>query len=455
MNNTTEQANIANSHRSKNSSKLIFLEITAVLLVVMSYFTTKYLMILAAVILSIYILIEKEYTRIICVFFFMLPFSNIFNLGSTSLYLMLKIAIIFKWFIENRTIERKSFLAIMIYVFYITIISTIFGTIFGAVIRILNFALWFLTIYIFGTKIKADTFYKVSIHYIGALLTSCVVALFADSIPGLKEQITDATILGSADRFSGLWNDPNTFSVFMGVGIVLTFLLYMKRYVMFKTVVALALALTVFSLYSYSKMCLLIVTAIWIGIIMFGKTLSITKRIGIILGLAVTCAVIYFIFPQIIEVYLMRLINDSANNFSFDSLTTKRSSIWQMYISSMSENPIEWILGNGINCTLPNNRAAHQTVLQVIYQIGIIGMIIYIYTLGCILSVIKRQTHNERRKKIQDIIPIVPIFIIIFGAMFLDYFFLENFYFLLFLGVIAYYGSRGNEQIHLFRNRPF
>lgn len=446
MNKTTEQANVAYSRRLNNAGKLIILEMASVLLVVMSYFTTKYLMILVAVILSVYILMVKDYTRIICVFFFMLPFSNIFNLGSTSLFLMFKIAIIFKWIIGNKTIEKKSFLAIITYVFYIIMISAIFATIFDAVIRILNFALWFLTIYILGTKIKEDTFCNVSMHYIGALLVSCVVALYADSIPGLKEQITDATILDSADRFSGLWNDPNTFSVFMGVGIVLTFLLYMKHCVTFKTVVVLALALTVFSLYSYSKMCLIIVAAIWIGIIMFSKTLSITKRVGIILVLAVTCTVIYFMFPQIVEVYLMRLINDRAHDFSFDSLTTNRSSIWQMYISSMSENPVEWILGNGINCVLPNGRAAHQTVLQVIYQIGIVGMIIYIYTLTCILSVAKKQMRNERRKKVQEIISIAPIIIVIFSAMFLDYFFLENFYFLLFLGVIAYYGSMFNKQ---------
>ena len=195
MNKTTEQANVAYSRRLNNAGKLIILEMASVLLVVMSYFTTKYLMILVAVILSVYILMVKDYTRIICVFFFMLPFSNIFNLGSTSLFLMFKIAIIFKWIIGNKTIEKKSFLAIITYVFYIIMISAIFATIFDAVIRILNFALWFLTIYILGTKIKEDTFCNVSMHYIGALLVSCVVALYADSIPGLKEQITDATIL--------------------------------------------------------------------------------------------------------------------------------------------------------------------------------------------------------------------------------------------------------------------
>lgn len=444
---TIEKKHITFSHRTNDGSNVLIWELVSVFLVVMSYFTSKYLMVLAALILSIYILVEKNYTKIICVFFFMMPFSNIFNLGSTSLFLLLKVSIIFKWFTETTKIEKKSFFAITIYIITITMTSALFGTIFDAVIRILNFALWFFTIYIFGTKFKTDTFYNVSIHYIGALLASCVVALFADSIPGLKAQMTDATIFGSADRFSGLWNDPNTFSVFMGLGIVLTFLLYMKHYISFKTVVVLALALTVFSLYSYSKMCLLIVAAIWVGIILFSKTLSLSKRIGIMVGLLVTCLAIYFMFPEIIEVFLMRLTNDRANDFSFDSMTTNRFSIWQMYIGAMSENPIEWILGNGINGALPNGRAAHQTVLQIIYQIGIVGMVVYVYTLVSIFSVVKRRVNNVRIKRIYDIMPIVPIGIVLFGAMFLDYFFIENFYFLLFLGVIAYYGSAGSDSI--------
>ena len=445
MNNTIEKKYITFSHCINYGSNVQILELISIILVVMSYFTSKYLMVLAAAILSIYILAEKNYTKIICVFFFMMPFSNIFNLGSTSLFLLLKGAIIFKWLTGSPKIEKRSFLAIVVYILIITMFAVLFGTIFNAIVRILNFVLWFLTIYIFGTKFKNDTFYNVSIHYIAALLVSCIIALFSDLIPGLKEQITHATILGSANRFSGLWNDPNTFSVFMGVGIVITFLLYMKHYITFKTVVVLALALTVLSLYSYSKMCLLIVVAIWIGIIIFSKALSFTKRIGIVVGLLVTCVVIYYMFPEIIEVYLLRLINDRANDFSFDSLTTKRTAIWKMYISSMSENPLEWIFGNGINCSLPNGRAAHQTILQVIYQIGIIGMVVYVYTLISIFSVVKRQAGNIKIKKSHDIIPIIPSCIVLFGAMFLDYFFIENFYFLLFLGVISYYGSIVNE----------
>lgn len=72
-------------------------------------------------------------------------------------------------------------------------------------------------------------------------------------------------------------------------------------------------------------------------------------------------------------------------------------------------------------------------------------MVVYVYTLISIFSVVKRQAGNIKIKKSHDIIPIIPSCIVLFGAMFLDYFFIENFYFLLFLGVISYYGSIVNE----------
>lgn len=55
MNNTIEKKYITFSHCINYGSNVQILELISIILVVMSYFTSKYLMVLAAAILSIYI----------------------------------------------------------------------------------------------------------------------------------------------------------------------------------------------------------------------------------------------------------------------------------------------------------------------------------------------------------------------------------------------------------------
>lgn len=420
---------------------MLAVEIVSVFLIIGAFFSSNILMLFSAALLSLFILTNNNDSLCIALFFFVLPFSQIFNAGGSSFLIFLKLAIIIRYFHRTHTIKKKIFVNIGVFILYSIFGMMINGTASDGYIRVINLVLWFATIYIMSTFSCRDTFFYAGTHFLFGIILSCIVALFADYIPGLNSMLSSATINSSISRFSGLWNDPNTFSVFMGVGLAIIFLYYSKRLVNLVTFYILAGVLSILALLSLSKMCLFIVILIWIGMLLSNKRISIVQKILIIFGFVGLGFCVNAFIPDIVSTYLWRFSLDSANSYSLDSLTTHRSEMWDLYIVDLNTHPVSWIVGNGIGCALPNGRAAHQSVLQVIYNSGIIGVIILIKTILAVCEPMKNifQTYVLKDLKIVFISKF-PLLIICIGIMFLDYYFIEYIYFLVYLAIATMYG---------------
>lgn len=416
--------------------KVIFVETFSILLIIGSFFSSNLLMLFSAALLSAYIISEHDDTLCIALLFCILPFSQIFNNGNSSYFVFLKLAFIIKYFYRKTLINKRFFYWLLIFVVYSIFNMTINGTVFSGYMRLVNLVFWVLTIYIMSCFSTSKTCFYVGRHFLFGLILSCCIALFSDSIPGLNAMLSAATINQSVSRFSGLWNDPNTYSVFMSVGLTIVFLFYAKKEISAMAFYVLAGILSVFALLSLSKMCLILVLFVWIGMLMINKKIEISQKILIVAAFGLLCICVWYFFPDIISTYIWRFNMDSSNSYSLDSLTTHRFELWKIYISELNDDPISWIIGNGMGCSLPIGRAAHQSVLQIIYNSGIVGLLLLIEMVyvSCqpLFSDCNSSSIVDTKMKL---ISLFPLFIILIGAMFIDYYFIEYIYFLFFLAV--------------------
>lgn len=417
-------------------TKVTFVEIFSILLIIGAFFSSNLLMLVSAALLSAYIVSEHDDTLCIALFFCILPFSQIFNNGGSSYFVFLKFAFIIKYFYRTTVINKRFFYPLLVFSVYSGFDMAINGTIFSGYMRLVNLVFWFLTIYIMSCSSSENTYFYVGMHFLFGLILSCCIALFSDLIPGLNAMLSAATINQSVSRFSGLWNDPNTFSVFMGVGLTIVFLFYAKKEISSVAFYALAGILSVFALLSLSKMCLMFVLFVWIGMLVFNKKIGSSQKVLIVAAFGLVCFCVWYFFPEIVSTYIWRFNIDSSNSYSLDSLTTHRSELWKIYISDLNADPISWIIGNGMGCSLPIGRAAHQSVLQIIYNSGILGLLLLIKMVfvSCqpLFSDYYSSSIVDTKMKL---ISLFPLFIILIGFMFLDYYFIEYIYFLIFLAV--------------------
>lgn len=72
---------------------------------------------------------------------------------------------------------------------------------------------------------------------------------------------------------------------------------------------------------------------------------------------------------------LLQIVDDrfaQASNMS--ELTTGRTDLWKNYIHEFLYNPITLLFGEGYTSINLNNKGSHNTLIQLVYQFGLIGI---------------------------------------------------------------------------------
>ena len=102
----------------------------------------------------------------------------------------------------------------------------------------------------------------------------------------------------------------------------------------------------------------------------------------------------------------------------FNSLTTGRFNLWQSYIEYFSLHIDKLIFGGGLGAPLLDDKAAHNTYIELIYNYGIIGIALFIFTLHTSFSGKKKTV----RKSIFNYSGIVVVLVMYFFLSMLFYF---------------------------------
>jgi len=428
--------------------RFYMIAVISVLLIAGAYSTIRSVMLLPAALCGAFIILTEDTNAATGILMFMLPFSEIFKLSAagSSLYKVLEVAYIIRFFISKEKI-RAAFLVSLALFAFVCGLSFIWSD-HVEISRAINLVLWFIVLMCIFQLYNDKTYVKMGKGFIFGILLSCLVAsvstYFGDLATVMKQaQIYNADTQETIIRFMGLWNDPNTFAAFICLALTTNLKIYVLKkesafiFIIYSTV------LTIYGLLSLSKMCIVIVLVFWMVVILAKSGLKTNRKIVIVITIAITAFLLQDYFSKIVNTYVYRFDVSAKEGYSLDSLTTSRSVIWVKYLHSM-RNLFVWIFGNGLNALQPDGRAAHNTYLQILYNVGLVGLISYISVfVGLIGSLNGKIKLRIRSSTAIDFLPVLVICII---AFFLDYFFIESFYFMLGLAILSIYAEGTNRE---------
>lgn len=337
---------------------------------------------IAAFLLNIIYAYFSSPEKIFYQLFFLLAFANVFKLSptSTSLFTYLELFVIAKIIFFEKKIKRNFFVAWLILFIYILIGSQSDFTI------VIKQALIPLIIYCFCNVARPDL-KKIAYFTLMGLFISGIIALNVELFPSISnyirfEKVYDAN-LDDIYRFSGLYSDPNYYSLMLliSTSCMLLISLYTKN-VKFKIKLILCMVIVAFlGAKTVSKSFILMFGIVFVlyVILLFKNKKYI---LGIVASLLVVTIVVLILYNKIpiFENVIARLKEGT-------DITTGRADIWKQYISFFKDDSIKILFGNGLGQGYLNGNAAHNTYIDFLYYYGIFGSIVFVT--NCLMAIPK------------------------------------------------------------------
>ncbi len=335
---------------------------------------------------------------------FSVSFSVIYKLepAETSLFAYVMIATGAVLVFRTGKIRSSRLVAVLLVTVYLAVGM---GGSYTTVIKMTVGALLF---YMFVTNVKPDSFKNHIMAYSLGMLGSSVIGTFRTSLPQLSEYFENIHTIytGSqlAYRFTGLNYDPNYYAVSAVFAILLCFVLVINRQGNRLFGMALFLSLLVFGFQSYSKTFLL--AAVVTGVI-FAVYMLTTVRMVIVLalsGAAVGGVAQWLQNKGYMSIMLSRL--------SAADLSTGRFRIWQEYLMHLDGSWRTLLLGDGLQAGYLSVGGPHNTYIESVYFVGIVGSLLF---LGMLILVFSTRVYN-RQRCIINYLPVL-IFMVMIGVL--------------------------------------
>ena len=369
----TSNKHIKGKHVSVKGTWFIALTCVAVLLGTYVNVFSYAAFVLAAI--AIFILSEEDS---LCLLIFIMPFANIFksSVEAQSFFTHLMIFYAFCGIFRKREMERSF--AVSFFFLVLFFVFQMFDNI--DILRTIKLLVHVLLIYI-ATGIKTnDDHKKVFLSYVlGVIISSLLAAL--EIIPNLENYVHMKELgnaYGGESRFAGLYPDPNYYTVNVIISLCLVIVLNHKKQIGSIALWALVIPLVVFAIMTYSKSALFMLL---LPLVMLLYSKIKRKNLLVFLILAIAASILFVgVFEGKIEAFdivLQRL----GSGEDIDELTTGRASIWDTYIKHLSKIDIHTFMGAGLGAELINGHGAHNTYIDLLYYLGIVGTTIVLITL--------------------------------------------------------------------------
>ncbi len=231
-------------------------------------------------------------------------------------------------------------------------------------------------------------------------------------------------------RRSGFYDDPNFYTAQITAALGGAFAIILRQRKASHTVflAALIILLLYCGMFSSSKSFLLItiiLMAIWIVEVfrIKGRT---ALKVCLLVGCFVT--VVLLLTLSVFEELWLSFADRLSYSDTMSDITTGRTDIWQNYLRQMFSDMKLLIFGNGLTKEYIGGRASHNTLLQLYYQFGLVGVplvmawIVYFYR-----DLPKWETKKRRTIALLLLIGSFAPWVAI-DALFFDEFFLLQWY---------------------------
>lgn len=373
--------------------------------------------VLASLLLFTGIIAVIDTKLILPLMLFYLPWATIMKIspGANSFFSLVSILILARLIIKSRRLMNLNALVAGL-LFMAVIILTSMGRAEALPNAFIRFCivLLMLTWYISDKENHPD-FEVCTIFYSTGMLLASGMAYFLLASPGMQRFITITNYANlKVTRLSGFNPDPNYFAMQVLLAVVCLFVLSnhtrstLKKALQFAAVGCLLF----FGFTSVSKMFLIslvMITLVW-SISVFTSRNELSQKATIILLCAALVAVIVStqMFSDLIDEYLKRFAQIS----NVSSLTTGRSDLQAFYVKYILNNIDVLMCGVGLGLKYPvgalNN--VHNTPIDFIYRLGVIGTALFI---TWYLSIFKQASLKVKmcfEKKLQFLIVLLGLF---------------------------------------------
>ena len=278
------------------------------------------------------------------------------------------------------------------------------------------------------------SFFELTIFFSAGIISAALIAQRIAGYPHISQFIKVDSYL-TITRLSGFFGDPNFYSAhitacFAGIQILLT---EEPRPITRFLLAVIAVMLVYCGLLSASKSFAVVLAVqffLWI-IILMGKRNRGSMSLRVLFGIA-AAALIMLSSSSVQE--LLRIMD---TRFSFaanvSQITTGRTELWKMYTREMLNNPVLLLTGEGYTPVTINGRASHNTILQGIFQFGLICFPVLIYWMVQMLKGVRTDRNTGSASILEYLLLMAGVMLPWLGLdiLFFDEFFLLPVYMML------------------------
>ncbi len=346
---------------------------------------------------SLFLVLVAGYTLGVAVFakteslyyhlFFSLPFTMIYKLSpaSSSLFAYVLLAAGIIMLFRIRSFGLEQFLLIL---FFATYILVGMGGNFTGVLKMLMCLVLF---YYFVQKIQPDEYKNQIMSFSLGMVGSSFIGLLKGDWPRLDAYFSDMKTIYIAQgqeegmRFTGLYLDPNYFSISVIFAITLCFILFYTKQGNRPLLGTVCILLLWFGFLTYSKMFVLAISLVALTfLLMSKKTPSSVVFILIIVFLGGYALYGWMMQSGYLDVMTRRVTEGDISTGRFD--------LWKDYLGYISSSPRTLLFGDGLGAPYRLMGGPHSTYIETIYFLGILGGTLFLTT---ILHIFKSKRYLE------------------------------------------------------------
>lgn len=385
---------------AKTDNKYLIIQLAIISLCIVGGLLVKPLLFIPFAI-SVYTIVKNEDRYAFCQLFFILPFTMIYKLTpSSSSFFSYTIIFYALYILVFKHVRLNNFILISVYL--------LFGLLSNLEIWLKFLSGFILLTYFIENNKHRDIIYYVLCFAWGLILSS-IVGLYKQDWPILLQYFDDLNeeLMGDEiiARFSALYNDPNYYSISIIIAVYFLVVFFVHGYLnKFFALIPIGV-LVYFGFLTYSKMYLLSILLVFVtqmkGYIQTSKSIL----YGVV---AVPLISIFILWKFFTSEFFVRFLT----RIDTDNISSNRFMIWEHYIDYLSNNITTLIFGVGFSGGFYNGVAPHNSYIEGLYFLGIIGSVIYIISLLSIVnskSLIKKKTRGNYL--------IVIIFMIVIGTL--------------------------------------
>lgn len=325
--------------------------------------------------------------------FFILPMANIFKMspGSQSFFTILLLAYV----VLHMVLPRKATLLVVLFALYV-VIGELWADSFNLfrTIKLICNLLFLSSILNSEVKLKNK---EIFFSYISGNIVASTISIMDSSFFNVESYIGRKEIAGNiaqdVERFAGLYEDPNYYSIGLIISLCLVVILFYRREIKPIFGFLLSIVMVYFLLQTYSKSALIMmVLPVILLLYVLIKDKKYVLSIFIVFSALLTIFLAFSGKIPALELVIERIRESetAVGGTDINALTTGRLDIWIMYIEYFINHIRSAIFGVSISADLVEGSAAHNTYIDVFYHLGVLGGTLLV----SILAVISRQSRH-------------------------------------------------------------